>query len=471
MSTSLATQQLVDLYLHGKARPSLQGQAGLCALQDLAMKDFQNLGAPRKYQEAWRYTDLARIMQDKTFLKAAPGKQRLTSASAKDALHGASCFCWQELKPLVVTFVNGVLCPEASHLEKLPHGVSLTTVADMFGDAPELLREMLARDARLESQEKDMFGAMVSLNRAFVCNGIVLRVGRGVRLASPLVIRHLTGGEQKAVALRHVIHLEDEAKATVIQSYGSLPLALPSKSRCFVNAVNDLTLKAGADLVMVKTQEETNATVHINTVFSTLATAAKLHDHTAVLGDGITRNQSYTALQGEQASLNLATTHGLYGQGHSDVLAVVDHEAPNCTSNTQARYVLEENATGVFYGKVMVPKGADGTQATQQSKTLMLSNDTTMNNRPELAIFADDVQCAHGATIGEMDKDMLFFMRARGLSLSQAKRLLVAAFLQDPLPPLSAALFSKIFAQAWQDFWHGFFSTAQVSTPQESTKK
>lgn len=401
-----------------------------------AMARFAEAGLPYRRLEAWRYTDLARLLAKKSFAPATPhvGAVMLPDVAQRPV---AGLFAGHDR--YVMLFVNGFFRPDLSRLDGLPAGVDIMPLTEAL--AAPWAKPLLTRP------EESAGEAVVALNDALMRDGMAMRIGAGVVLDKPV---HLTfvnlNGAPEAAHIRNLIRFEEGAQATLFETHIGLGSAF------LADKVTDISLAPGARLTRLNVQDEAPDTLHIATDRLTLDMQARYEGLTVTFGGGVTRNQTEVALMGAGAHLGLYGAYAQRASEHCDSTCVVDHAVPECTSETFFRGVLDGAATGVFQGKVIVRPDAQHTQATQTSNALLLSRNAAMNAKPELEIYADDVQCSHGSTIGELDHAAMFYLMSRGIPETQARSLLVTAFLTEVLekagdPALSGELIG--LAEIW----------------------
>ncbi|HCX68220.1 MAG TPA: Fe-S cluster assembly protein SufD, partial [Rhodobiaceae bacterium] len=290
----------------------------------------------------------------------------------------------------------------------------------------EVLHEQWAKDI-VERRFDDARQAedIVDLNTALMSDGACLRIRKGVKLDKPLHLFFL-GADAGASHTRNLILLENEAEATIFETH-------MGEVASFADIVTDVALGEGAKLNHVKLQDESSEAIHLSTMRTRLAASSKLSSFTLTLGCGVSRGQNFVLFSGEGAEANVDGAYALKGKQHLDQFCVIDHAVPGCTSHTLFKGVLDGASEGVFQGKVVVRPQAQKTDGRQMTHALLLSRDAAMNAKPELEIYADDVQCAHGSTVGELSKDAIFYLRSRGIPEAEARRLLVLAFLDETL--------------------------------------
>lgn len=380
-----------------------------------AVEAFAEAGLPHRRVEAWKYTDLARAL---TRTRFAPAEPHTGALMLPDAAEAPVAALFAGLDRYVAVIVNGFLRPELSQLDGLPNGAVIEPLAQAVGQswAKPLLDTERTGDA------------VAALNTALMRDGVALRLAPGVALDKPLHLMVVNDAEvAKAAHVRNLIRLEEGAAATVLETH--LGVGQPF----FTDLATDISLADGASLAHLRAQDETGASLHISTVNAKLERGARYESFTLTLGGGLTRNQTFAELGGEGAHAGLFGAYALRENEHCDTTGIVDHAVPHCTSDTLFKGVLDGAATGVFQGKVIVRPDAQKTDAKQMTNALLLSRDAAMNAKPELEIYADDVQCAHGSTVGELDHGALFYLMSRGIPEARARALLIAAFLGEAL--------------------------------------
>ena len=388
-----------------RSRPS----ATFRALRQSARTQFRELPFPTPRTEDWRFTNLASFLQT-PFEPAGPAVSvdagELPGPSAPNALR--------------LTFVNGWFAPELSALANLPAGVTIGNLAS----AP---LEQTLQLARIAASDAQVFTA---LNTALLHDGAFVIVPDGQIVDRPIEILCLahTGGKKLAIQPRTLMLAGKNSQATLVERY----LALGTEpAPYFTNAVTEIALGAGALVDHYKVQQESLAAYHVANLQVVLAASANFTTHYIALGGSLVRNEVRVRFDGPGGE---ATINGLYlaaGKQHLDNYTVIDHAHPHCASHELYKGVLADQAHGVFNGKIFVRKDAQKTDAKQTNKVLLLSEGATINTKPQLEIFADDVKCTHGATIGQLDADQIFYLRSRGIPVEQARRLLTFAFAND----------------------------------------
>lgn len=377
----------------------------------VALARFEALGFPTRRDEAWRFNDL-KPLQSATFANASRGaSQASEGAIARYAFSG-------ETHRLVL--VNGRFAPALSTIGALPKGAVLGSTAEMTVRHPALAQRLL--------DHTDLAGgqAFASLNAALFADGFVLALDPGVSLDRPVEIIHWSDAADTASHLRNLILLGAGSRATVIESFAGT-------GHTWTNAVGIVDVAAGAALRHAKLQDEATAAIHFGQARVTLARDARYESFVLTLGGRLSRHDSFARFAGENAVCGLYGAYLLRGEQEATNATVVDHAVPRCTTSEVFKGVVDERAHGVFLGRIAVRPDAQKTAAHQLNKNLLLSPRANVDTKPELEILADDVKCSHGATVGDLDEETLFYLEARGIPAPEARRMLIEAFAADAI--------------------------------------
>ena len=378
-----------------------------------AIEKFASLGFPTGREEAWRFTDVTPIVE----IPFKPASGTANPNQFAGLANGA-------LKACQITFVDGRFAPAFSTLD-LPKGVSVTSVGETLKSG----RPLPAPDGEIPD---DPFAA---LNQAFYRDGAAIRIDDGVEVERPLHVLFLSSlhGDPYVMHPRTSIHLGERARATVVKSFLG-----PSGGTYLMNAATHVRLADGASLDLTKVQRESQQAFHVERLDVTAARGAAFTHHSISLGARIARNDFDVTLGGEGAECSLLGLYEVAGQQHVDHHTSIDHAKPNGTSRELYKGVLDGRSRAVFDGSIVVRPGAQKTSAIQTNKNLLLSKEALVHTKPQLEIFANDVKCKHGATIGQLDEGMLFYMRSRGIGLAEARRLLIHAFASEIIDSVKA---------------------------------
>jgi Fe-S cluster assembly protein SufD len=323
-----------------------------------------------------------------------------------------------------LVFVNGRFNAELSRTAALPDGVQVLPLERAYDELPLLLERHVGRITSMDAH------TFTALNTAFINDGAVVHVDADVEVARPIHLLFVSDRDAvNGVAQpRNLVVLDRFAKATVIESYVGL-----ADGAYFTNAVTEATIGDGATLTHLKLQRESEQAFHVGTFDVRQSRDSHLVSFSFATGGALSRTNVYTELRGEGCG---ATLNGLYlgdGAQHIDHQTRIEHVAPNCYSRELYKGILDGSAHGVFNGKVYVHPAAQKTDGKQTNQTLLLSEKAQIDTKPQLEIFADDVKCTHGATVGRLDETSLFYMKSRGINARTARELLTYAFAADVL--------------------------------------
>ncbi|MEX2152178.1 MAG: Fe-S cluster assembly protein SufD [Gemmatimonadaceae bacterium] len=387
------------------------------ALRRKAIERFMTLGFPTTRNEDWHFTSVAPIAEREfTFVAARTGD--VTHADLEPFGFGGG-EGWHS-----VVFVNGRFAPELSDLRHLDPRVRLLPLSDAWTVAPELTQKV---GSILSDAEQHTF---TMLNTAFMPDGFVIHVPKDVELKQPIHCLFVTDAHAAKMVMhpRNLILIERHARATVLESYVSL-----AEAAYFTNAVTEVSVGEGATLAHYKIQREGRRAFHVGTIEASQARDSHYVSFSFATGGSLSRTNIYTKLAGEGCGSTLNGLYMLDSEQHCDHQTRIEHAEPNCFSREVYKGVLDGRSHGVFNGKVYVHPAAQKTDGKQTNNTLLLSKEAQVDTKPQLEIFADDVKCTHGATVGKLDDLALFYMKSRGMDAETARRLLIYAFAADVL--------------------------------------
>lgn len=385
-------------------------------LRRKALQRLDSLPFPTRRDEEWKYTPVTRLLQ--------PGY------ADGPALSNPSVEVPQP--PLTegtrLVFVNGRLEEELSTRKELPEGVTLTTVEEAF--AEERFRNHL--QPFFEHWAKEENDPFIVLNAALSRKGIFIHIPRNMVVEAPLHLMYLSApaGQPAAAHPQVFVWAEENSEFTLVESYEQ---GDESEEPYFHNVVNRMTLGKNARVKHLKLQHEGREGFQINNTEAYQERDSVYSHFGADLGGRLVRNNLNAIHRGEGIHTDYYGTYLADGRQHIDNHTFIDHALPNCTSNELYKGIIDDRGTGVFNGKVIVRQDAQKTNAFQQNSNLLLSDKATMDSKPQLEIYADDVKCSHGATIGQLDESAVFYLRTRGLRDADARRLLQHAFIGEVL--------------------------------------
>ena len=404
-----------DLYLSSFAQlqKELKGKqpAWLGRIRKAAILRFSDLGFPTSRQEEWKYTEVAPIRRT-PFRPAAYEPNGLTT----ERLTGLT-FCNLQCPRLV--FLNGHYSAELSPLKGLPKTVQVQSLAEVLKQNPDWVRPHLTRHARYEDHP------FVALNTALIQDGALVHVPKGEVIQEPIHLLFLSTAAEEAVAVhpRNLILVDGNSQVTIVESYIGL-----HKGVYFTNSVTEIVAAENTVVDHYKLHQESKKAFHIATLQVYQDRSSIVRAFNATLGGKLTRNEVNVVLDGEGAECNLDGLYLISGSQHVDNHTRLEHAKPHCDSREIYKGILDEKATGVFHGRIVVRPGAQKTDSKQTNNNLLLSDEALINTKPQLEIYADDVKCTHGATIGQLDPDALFYLRSRGIDETTARSLLIYAF-------------------------------------------
>lgn len=395
--------------LFAAVRESLPGGDKIGAVRRDAFDRFAAQGLPHSRTEAWRYTDLRRLLRD-----AKPLAPRSDAAARSVAREAGAVFAGLGLRRLLI--VDGAFAPELSDLAGLEPGVVVrATVEALAADEMVLPLDMTGSDP------------VAALNTAFAADGVVITVAPGVVVERPIhLVFVTTGGAPAATFIRSRLKLGSGAVLTLVETHEG-----PDQSDYQVNVALQVDVGDRARLDHVKITGEGAAALHISTLEASTGAGASYRALGFTIGGAVVRNQLFVKLAGEGASADVHQGSLLAGRQHADATLVVDHVAAGSHSREVFKAVVDDEARAVFQGRITVQPGAQQTDARMMARALLLSDEAVANCKPELEIFADDVQCGHGTTTGAPDDQLKFYLMARGIPEKEAEALLIQAFVGE----------------------------------------
>jgi Fe-S cluster assembly protein SufD len=394
---------------------SLPGTGWVSTLRARAMEAFSAEGLPHRRIEEWKYTDLRERLRD----VPASGTAASPVVATADIDRALGPLAAVDAERLVL--LDGVYRADLSKIAAETAVIELMSLADMLKKASPWLEGKFAAGG----------GAVVALNTAFMSDGVLLKVREGQVPGKPVLLVHArTAAEPSAVAVRNVISVEAGARLTLIEAHVTLGGAGRGG---LSNVVTDLTLADGAVCDHIKSLVDQTASTHLATWTTKLGKGVTYRGFQLTASPALARNDIKVSFNGEGSKLDLSGAFLARGSEHIDTTLVVDHAVPACESRELFKGVLEGRAHGIFQGKIIVRPDAQKTDGKQMSQALMLSPDAQFSSKPELEIYADDVVCGHGATCTEIDADLLFYCRSRGIPVDEARAMLTESFIGEAL--------------------------------------
>jgi Fe-S cluster assembly protein SufD len=409
---------VIDTYLTDfpgfEARVAPTGPRWVSDARRKALEAFRTLGYPTTRNEDWHFTSAAPIAEQSFRVTEAPG--------GEVRVGDLEPFQFSEKAWPTLVFVNGRFSEDLSTFSTLPAGVQAMELARAWKEQPALLERHLTKIAAYDK------AAFTALNTAFMLDGAVVHIAANAVLDAPLHLLFISDAyAAKTVAHpRTLIVAERNSNATIIESYVSL-----GDARYFTNAVTEVSLADGAQLRHYRVERESERAFHVGTTEVHQGKSSLYKSFSFATGGRLARINIYTKLQGEGCEVWLDGLYMLDGEQHVDHQTRIEHLQPNCASHEVYKGVLDGVSHGVFNGQVFVDPIAQKTDGKQTNNNLLLSDHARVDTKPQLEIFADDVKCTHGATVGRIDEMALFYMKSRGIGAQMARELLTYAFAAD----------------------------------------
>ncbi|HUB95168.1 MAG TPA: Fe-S cluster assembly protein SufD [Stellaceae bacterium] len=397
-------------------RPTPGEPKWLAASRAAALALFAELGFPTRREEAWRFTDL-RPLERTIYPPARPAAR----AEARDVAP------WRLNEPSWrIVLVDGVFAPDLSDLAGLPKGAWLASTATTLAERPELVEAALAHDPNARQP-------FAALNAALFADGWVLALDPGVVLERPVEVIHLAReGGPRSLHPRSAALLGADSGARIVETFAGA-------GDYWTNAATVVRVGDGANLAHVRVQDESSRAIHIALTQARLERGAHYYGFALTLGARLSRLDLQVRFDGADAQCGLDGAFLLRGEQEATTATVIDHAAPGGTTRELFKGVVEDRAHGVFLGRIAVREDAQQSDAQQLNRNLLLSRRAAIDTKPELEILADDVKCAHGATVGDLDEAQMFYLRSRGIAEADARRLLVEAFAAETLDRIEDA--------------------------------
>ena len=391
--------------------------AWFAPIRKAAIADFAETGFPTTSHEEWLYTNVSNIAKTPYVRASAEhgAAKSVLSSSLAPALGGPRLVC-----------VNGRYSESLSSLANVPNGLQVRSLQSALAD-----RALPFLEARLAKHAHYKGNPFIALNTAFLEDGVVVHVGKGKVIETPVHIIHVAVGQADPVVTypRTLVLAEENAQVTVVESF----VSVSSSSPCLTVAAAELIAEPNAVIDHYRLGRESRDVSHVGALAVHLERSSRISSNSFSLDGKLVRNNVFAILNGEGADCILNGLYLLGDEQHVDNHLRVEHVAPHCHSWEYYKGILDDKSRGVFSGRIFVHKDAQKTDAKQTNKNLLLSDAARVDTKPQLEIFADDVKCTHGATIGQLDADALFYLRSRGLGLETARDLLTYAFASESL--------------------------------------
>jgi Fe-S cluster assembly protein SufD len=425
MLNTQRTEPYLSAFKNYQENGAGRGPAWLKELRESAIASFNKLGFPTTRDEDWKYTNIDPIVS--TVFQPGGRIAKEATGVGMDEIFALS---FSDPNSNRLVFLNGVYSPELSSLRGLSRGARVESLAGALRADDEVLHDHLSRYVRYREH------SFAALNTAFVEDGALVLVHQGQVIEEPIYLVFVSLGEDRPIVSypRNLIIVGDASQARIIESHIGT-----GSGAYFANAVTEIVGGEGASIEHYLLQREGDAGFHIGTLEAQLNRQCTLAAHCITLAGLLVRNDVHVVLNGEGSE---CTLNGLYlvdGKQHVDNHTEIEHCMPRAKSQELYKGVLSGNARAVFDGKILVHKDAQKSDARQTNKNLLLSEGAVINTKPQLEIYADDVKCSHGSTVGQLDRDALFYLRSRGIDLAAAQSLLSYAFASDVISGIKIA--------------------------------
>jgi len=406
-------KQITDNFSRFESTLNGSKESSFHHLRKAAYRNLGQMEFPDTKMEEWRFTNLSPLL-DHNFTLPVDN----TDSSNLDI----SGFMIEGFDAHILVFVNGKYSPKLSRIDTLPKGSIIDNIGELINSRSNLVSGHFSKYA---DSGNNIF---TCLNTAFTNDGIFVYIPENKTLDKPLYVLHIAKAEGKEIIIqpRNLIIAGNNSQFTVVENFVSVDDGV-----YFTNAVTEVICGERSVVEHIKLQNESDSSYHISTLQTAIEGKAKFSSCNISLGSLICRNNINVVFNGQYAESAL---NGLYLTHNSQLIdnhTSIEHAVPNCASNELYKGVLDDTSRAVFNGKVIVRPDAQKTNAFQQNRTILLSDSALINTTPQLEIYADDVKCSHGAAIGRLDEDSLFYLRARGIGYDQAKTILIYAFASD----------------------------------------
>jgi Fe-S cluster assembly protein SufD len=427
------TELLVEKF--SQLETASQQPKWLLPLRKAGIAGFAKLGFPKLSDEDWRFTNAAPIAK----LPFQPAREIAVNGAENEVLKEAA---FAKLSGNRLVFVNGFFSAKLSSIKSAGGGVRIENLAAALGSGAGILPAQNRLEAcstiekHLGKYAHTANNTFAALNQAFFTDGAFIFVPKGVEIAEPVQLIYISSAKQNGETIqpRNLVIAEANSKVTIVESYLSA-----SNVAYFTNAVTEILAGDNAAVEHVKLQDEAAEAFHIATIAGEFGRASNVTVHSFALGAKLSRTNIRTKLAGEGLECIL---NGLYltrGEQLADHHMIVEHAQPHCASHEYFNGILDDKSKGVFHGRIYVHPIAQKTDAKQTNKNLLLSDDATADTKPQLEIYADDVKCTHGATIGQLNDESIFYLRSRGIGTDMARQMLIHAFAGEIIERMKCA--------------------------------
>jgi len=419
---SIEFNSQINSYLSGfeefKKNDHFSDIGEIAELRKNAIDSFKELGFPTVMDEDWRFTNLTPISK---------GKFKINGKSNGITTDILKSYIFKDLDTYLLVFINGKFSKELSNIEDIPEGVTISSLSVAKDESRELLAENIGKFLNFENE------AFNALNTSFFEDGIFIHVPDSVSVKKPVHALYIThDDDQSIVNPRNLILIGSNSELKVIEHYVST-----SDSSYLSNVVSEVYVGENSELEHYLLEFESKKAFNISTLRVQQEKYSNIKSHSILFGGAIVRNNVHPVLAGEGGN---SLINGLYmsnGRQHMDNFMRVEHASPHCDSRQVYNGVLDDSSRGVFHGRIIVHEGAVKTDAKQTNRNLLLSDTAQIDTKPQLEIYNDDVKCTHGATIGQMDENAIFYLQSRGIAKKEAKTIMVKGFTGESFSNMS----------------------------------
>ncbi len=414
--TSKIREWYLSLFKDFENRLNGERSKPLHKIRRSAIDKFAELDFPNLHQEEWRFTDISPILEH-SFSYAARRDDK--APSAKDV----SRFMFGGMRSHTIVFVNGFYSAALSKCLQHPGNLAIGSLAEAMKTDDGQISGHISKQLDLGTD------AFTALNTAFTLDGAYINVPDGAVVEDPVHILFISTGDEKLISQpRNLVITGDNSQVRFIEHYASLRTGV-----YFTNSVTEIEVGRNSMVDAVKVQSESAEAYHVASTVSSIGADGNYESHAVSNGARIYRHNIDVRLNGEGGNTTLEGLYLTLGEQLSDTHSLIDHAAPHCTSGEHYKGILDGKSRAVFNGKIMVRKGAQKTNSYQENRNIILSSEAKVDTKPQLEIFADDVKCSHGATVGQLSGESMFYLRSRGIGEEQAKLILIYAFASDVL--------------------------------------
>lgn len=404
-------QNFIDQYQEFEKSLNGEKQNHFHQMRKLALEEFSKLPVPSIKDEEWKYTNISPLLKHNfiSAKKANVNSERINK------------FLFDQLEHSLMVFVNGYFAPELSRLEDIPNGVKVSSLNEELKNNNPIVSKNLGKYAIKENQ------IFTALSTAFTKDGAFIYVPDGKIVENAIHVIFLTTSDQKIFTQpRNLFVAGKNSQVTIIEHYVS-----DDESIYFTNSVTEIVADENAIVDHIKLQEESSKSFHIARMEVDQERSSNFSSHMISTGAELSRNDFNARFNDEGSECMLNGLFMIKDNQLFDAHTMIDHAKPHCQSHEHYKGILQDKSKGVFNGKVMVRQDAQKTNAFQENNTILLSDDAVMNTKPQLEIFADDVKCSHGATIGKLNQEAMFYLKSRGIGDEAATAILIHAFASD----------------------------------------